>query len=210
MDRINELLDRLADLTDSEISDLEAAILSAFADLEEAEPTTDTVDQMTSLADHLDSVRSELTRRSKLEAELKAKAQEASSRIKNTSASNDDEDDDAEDMPEVVVDEQLPIDPDSPPEAVDIEVIEEPDGDIDVDVTETDTPLIDDLEEPSDSPMDDEMEMEKKKKKKAMPFSDNSEDSASTTAESSEPAELSAPAADEAADPATTAATVSG
>ena len=57
MDRIQELLTRLADLSDAEIAELEGLILSEFDSVEAEEPTNDSVERMVSLADALDSVR---------------------------------------------------------------------------------------------------------------------------------------------------------
>ena len=86
-EQISESLDRLSDLDASGLSELEGSILSAFSELETTDdPTPDSVQQMTELADALDSVRGELTRRSEQAVELKAKAEALSSRVKETAA----------------------------------------------------------------------------------------------------------------------------
>lgn len=82
MDQIKTMLDRLSDLSDGEIAELEGLILSEFEGIEKDEPSPQTVDQMTALADALDSVRSETSRRSEQQAELAKRASEAASRIK--------------------------------------------------------------------------------------------------------------------------------
>ena len=81
MDRIQELLTRLADLSDAEVSELEGLILSEFDSAESEEPTTETVERMVSLADALDSVRGEVGRRNEHAEELARQASEASARV---------------------------------------------------------------------------------------------------------------------------------
>lgn len=82
MDQIKSMLDRLSDLTDGEIAELEGLILSEFESVEKEDPTPQTVDSMTSLADALDSVRGETTRRTEQQSALAQKAAEASARVK--------------------------------------------------------------------------------------------------------------------------------
>ena len=86
MDQIKSMLDRLSDLTDGEIAELEGLILSEFQSVEKEDPTPQTVDSMTSLADALDSVRGETTRRTDQQSALTQKAAEASARIKGESS----------------------------------------------------------------------------------------------------------------------------
>lgn len=86
MDRIQELLTRLADLSDAEIAELEGLILSEFDSAEAEEPTAASVDRMVSLADALDSVRGEVGRRNTQAEELAKKAAEASSRVRSDAA----------------------------------------------------------------------------------------------------------------------------
>ena len=50
MDEIKDYLDRLSDLSDGEIADLEGRILSNFDKVEKEDPTRETVDAMTGLA----------------------------------------------------------------------------------------------------------------------------------------------------------------
>lgn len=86
MDQIKSMLDRLSDLTDGEIAELEGLILSEFESVEKEDPTPQTVDSMTSLADALDSVRGETTRRTEQQSALAQKAAEASARVKGESS----------------------------------------------------------------------------------------------------------------------------
>jgi hypothetical protein len=81
VDRINEMLTRLSELSEGDMSDLEGTILSEFKTVEQQEPTADVVETMTALADALDAVRGEQTSRAALHQELTAKAAEASARV---------------------------------------------------------------------------------------------------------------------------------
>ena len=110
MDRIQELLGRLADLSDSEVAELEGLILTEFDAAETEEPSSETVERMVGLADALDTVRGETERRTEASEALAQKAKEASARVRGESeaAVTDDEDEDegevAEDIAEVVED----------------------------------------------------------------------------------------------------------
>ena len=57
MDRITEMLDQLSELDDAQVDELQNAIISEFETVETEEPSSQTVDAMTSLADMLDTVR---------------------------------------------------------------------------------------------------------------------------------------------------------
>ncbi len=82
MDQIKSQLDSLAELNDEQVAELQSSIISQFEMVEGEEPTPETVDAMTSLADALDTVRGELSRREALAAELAARAAEATARVK--------------------------------------------------------------------------------------------------------------------------------
>jgi chemotaxis protein histidine kinase CheA len=97
VDHINAQLDMLAELSDEQVAELQSAIISEFEVVEGEEPTPETVDAMTSLADSLDTVRGELSRREALAAELAAAAAEATARVKGS--------DDAEENGEVMTDD---------------------------------------------------------------------------------------------------------
>lgn len=81
MDRIKEMLDQLSDLSDEQISELQSEIISEFETVESEDPTPQTVDAMTSLADMLDTVRSEVKRREAQVVELSQRAAEAANRV---------------------------------------------------------------------------------------------------------------------------------
>lgn len=82
MDQIKSQLDTLTELADEQVAELQSSIISQFEAVEGEEPTPETVDAMTSLADALDTVRGELSRREVLASELAAKAAEATARVK--------------------------------------------------------------------------------------------------------------------------------
>ena len=93
VDRIKEQLDTLTELTDEQVNELQAAIVSEFETVEKEDPTPQTVDTMTSLADALDTVRGEAKRREAQAEELAARAAEAAMRVKGN-----DDDAEAEEM----------------------------------------------------------------------------------------------------------------
>ena len=82
MDHIKQMLDTMDQLTDDQIVELQTSIVTEFETVEGEDPTSETVDTMTTLADMLDTVRGEAKRRDALSQELTARASEASSRVK--------------------------------------------------------------------------------------------------------------------------------
>ena len=81
MDRIKQMLDQLTELNDADINELQTAIVGEFETVEKEDPTPQTVDAMTSLADMLDTVRAEVKRREAAVEELASRAAEAASRV---------------------------------------------------------------------------------------------------------------------------------
>ena len=82
MDQIRSQVDSLAELNDEQVAALQEAIVGEFESYETQDPTAETVDAMTSLADMLDTVRSEVQRREAEFQELSARAAEAAMRVK--------------------------------------------------------------------------------------------------------------------------------
>jgi len=74
----------LAELSDEQVTELQSTIVSEFETVEKEDPTPQTVDAMTSLADMLDTVRGEVTRREAQAQELATRAAEAAMRVKGT------------------------------------------------------------------------------------------------------------------------------
>ena len=99
MDQIKSQMDSLSELSDEQVSELQAAIIGEFESLEANDATPESVDAMTSLADMLDTCRGETKRREVLAAELAAKASEASARVKGDGQDNEMAEEDASDMP---------------------------------------------------------------------------------------------------------------
>jgi hypothetical protein len=94
VDQIKTLLDTLTELNEEQLADLQTAIVNEFETVEKEDPTPQTVDAMTSLADMLDTVRGEIKGRAAAAEELAARAAEAAMRVKGQ------EDAPAEDAPE--------------------------------------------------------------------------------------------------------------
>jgi len=82
VDRIKEMLDQLSELDAEKLVELQSAIVSEFETVEKEDPSPQTVDAMTSLADMLDTVRGEISRREAQAQELAARAAEAAMRVK--------------------------------------------------------------------------------------------------------------------------------
>ena len=82
MDRIKSMIDQLSELSDDQIVELQSEIVGEFEAVEGEEPTPQTVEAMTSLADMLDSVRNEVKRREVLAVELVQQATEAAARVR--------------------------------------------------------------------------------------------------------------------------------
>jgi hypothetical protein len=108
-DNIKTQLDTLSELSDEQVGELQSEIVSQFEAVEGEEPTPETVDAMTSLADSLDIVRGELSRREALAEQLAAQAAEATARVKGTTEDASQEEDmamtDNSEMAEAPMDE---------------------------------------------------------------------------------------------------------
>lgn len=141
MDRINEMLTRLSELSEGEMSDLEGTILSEFKTVEQQEPTTDVVDAMTALADALDAVRGEQTSRAALHQELAAKAAEASARVQQANEVPLEEvstEDEEEDTPP----EEVAPDEEDEPKPEDILMSTEPEPAAELSSSDTPAPAV--------------------------------------------------------------------
>lgn len=152
-DQIKTQLDSIAELSDEQVAELQDDIVSQFEMVEGEDPTPETVDAMTSLADSLDMVRAELSRREALAAELTAKAAEATARVKGEGEA------DEENMADMTEDEPETEEEESPMEetpdteaAMDEEMKEE---EVEVEETEAD-------EAGMDSPEDEESDEDEK------------------------------------------------
>ena len=104
------MLDTITELTDEQVVELQSEIMSEFETVEGEQPTPQTVDTMTQLADMLDTVRGEAKRREALAQELAARAAEATMRVKGQEAEGMGGPEDAE-MP---ADEEAPAEEEVP------------------------------------------------------------------------------------------------
>jgi hypothetical protein len=100
VDRIKEMLDTLTELDESQLAELQSAIVSEFEAVEKEDPTPQTVDAMTSLADMLDTVRNEAKRREAQAEELATRAAEAAMRVKGEAGDAPEAEGEAEPMEE--------------------------------------------------------------------------------------------------------------
>ncbi len=91
LDQIKTQLDAITELSDEQLAELQADIVSKFEEVEAEDPTLETVDAMTSLADSLDIVRGELANREAQAAELAQRAAEATARVKGQVADEGEE-----------------------------------------------------------------------------------------------------------------------
>ncbi len=107
-DQIKTQLDTITELSDDQLAELQADIISQFDMVEGEDPTPETVDAMTSLADSLDIVRGELTNRETMAAELAQRAAEATARVKGEVAADEGE--------EMAMTEDQPVEEETPAE----------------------------------------------------------------------------------------------
>ena len=126
-DQIKTQLDTIAELGDEQVAELQSEIISQFEMVEGEDPTPETVDAMTSLADSLDIVRGELSRREALAAELAARAAEAAARVKGEGYGDKGEEmamTEDEPMKEDAPMDEMPMD-DAPTDMDEVEEMEE-------------------------------------------------------------------------------------
>jgi chemotaxis protein histidine kinase CheA len=90
-DQIKTQLDTITELSDEQLAELQADIISQFEMVEGEDPSPETVDAMTSLADSLDTVRGELANREAAATELAQRAADATARVKGQVADEGEE-----------------------------------------------------------------------------------------------------------------------
>jgi hypothetical protein len=105
VDQIKEMIDQLADLSDEQVTELQNKIIKEFESVENEDPTPQSVDAMSSLADMLDTVRGEFKRREAAVQELAQRAAEAASRVYGEDKEKDMESDSSEDNKEEMTSE---------------------------------------------------------------------------------------------------------
>ncbi len=113
MDRIKEMMDQLAELDDKQVTELQKMIVSEFETVEGEDPTPQSVDAMTSLADMLDSVRTELKQREAAVTELAQRAAEAATRVYGQDGETKEDGSDSSESPEEMPAEEAKPKPDT-------------------------------------------------------------------------------------------------
>lgn len=113
------MIDQLSELNEEQLAELQTAIVNEFEAVEKEDPTPQTVDAMTSLADMLDTVRGEIKGRAAAAEELAARAAEAAMRVKG-------EEDVPAEAPEGDMPEETPAEPKEAEEAPEEEKKEMP------------------------------------------------------------------------------------
>ena len=125
MDQIKSQVDNLSELSDEQVTELQQAIVSEFESVEGQDPTPESVDAMTALADMLDTVRGEGVRREAAAEELASRAAEAAMRVRGEGEENAGEEEEMvptegempvmeEDAVPMPVDEVAPLEEEAP------------------------------------------------------------------------------------------------
>lgn len=181
MDRIKDMIDQLADLADDQVSDLQDMIISEFETVEKNDPTPQTVDAMTSLADMLDTVRGEIKRREAQAIELAQKASEAAARVHGQDGDTEENmeevvtEEEEEETPKPESDAEMAMDkeeeeaPAAPAEDAPVE--EAPAEEAEVPVEETEVEVVEE-EAPAESEEDEDEKKEKKPMSEASAVAD--------------------------------------
>jgi hypothetical protein len=208
MDQIKTMMDQLSDLDDSQVSELQSAIIKEFETVEKEEPSLATVDAMTSLADMLDGVRNEVMRRETAAKELAQRAAEAANRVHGQDGEAADKSMDEENPDAAPADAEAPAAPveEMPKEEVAAAPMEEEAPVADAPVVEEGTPE----EEAKETPAEEDTEKKDKKEysmtessstnaEKNLEFStENAEAAPVAEATTEVAAEVAAPVAEEA------------
>jgi len=176
VDRIKQMMDSLPELSDDQVTELQSEIINEFETVEKEEPTPQTVDAMTSLADMLDTVRTEVKRREAAAVELVQVAAEAASRVHGSTEGEAETE--AGNMTDEVVEDTVS-------EVVETPAAEAPEGEAPA-APEEKAPV----EAPAEGDESEEENMDGEAKKKAAP--------AEASADAESAAELSTEAAPEA------------
>ncbi len=161
MDQIKAQVDNLAEMNEEQLAQLQEAIVSEFETVETQDPTAESVDAMTSLADMLDLVKNEVQRREAAAEELASRAAEAAMRVKGEG--------------EPAGEEMMEPAEDVKSEEGDMEEAPE-----EVTATEEEEPLEEETPEEAEAEADKDKEEEEEEKAMAE-YSDASTETASTT-----------------------------
>jgi hypothetical protein len=159
MDQIKDMMDQLADLDSDQVTELQNSIIKEFESVEKEDPTPQTVDAMSSLADMLDTVRGEFKRREAAAQELAQRAAEAASRVHGNDGEKDmesDSEDKKEEMPaETEAMAEMPVEDEKPADMPSEEV------------PAAEAPVAEEMPAEEEAPSE-EMDEEKKKEEEKM------------------------------------------
>lgn len=160
MDRIVEQLSKLQELSDSELTELEELALSEFETTQKAELSSESVASMTKLADAVEAVRTEQSRRVTEAQAFQEQAAEAAARINPAEASETPMDEPDDEEPDGTT-------PDDAAPVVPVDDVDEDKDDTKAPFPPTSTPSTTAAAEKSDEEQKKEEEEQKKKDEEA-------------------------------------------
>ena len=191
MDQIKQMMDQLSELDNDQVTDLQNQIIKEFEAVEKDDPTPQTVDAMSSLADMLDTVRGEFKRREAAVQELASRAAEAAARVHGSDGEANMEEAEASEMPSEEMKKEEEVAPADAP-------LEEAPAAEEVPVEGT--PAEEPTETPAEeaSPADAEEDKTEEEKKKSMEASTEADKTVELSTESNEVITEAAAVAEEA------------
>ena len=192
MDQIKQMMDQLAELDNDQVTDLQNQIIKEFEAVEKDDPTPQTVDAMSSLADMLDTVRGEFKRREAAVQELASRAAEAAARVHGSDGEANMEEAEAAEMPSEEMKKAEEVAPaDAPLEGTPAEEAGETPGE---EAVEVETPA----EEASPADAEEDKTKTEEEKKKSMEASTEADKTVELSTESNEVVTEAAAVAEEA------------
>ncbi len=126
MDRITEQLSQLQELSNEQLAELEELVLSEFSATEQSELTSQSVAQLTQLADAVEAVRNEQSRRATEAAALQQAAAEAAARVNVATEAAEENSEEAVTEAPVEAEASAPVVVKDEEEPVEVEVQEQP------------------------------------------------------------------------------------
>jgi hypothetical protein len=191
VDQIKQMMDQLSELDNDQVTDLQNQIIKEFEAVEKDDPTPQTVDAMSSLADMLDTVRGEFKRREAAVQELASRAAEAAARVHGSDGEANMEEAEASEMPSEEMKKEEEVAPADAP-------LEEAPAAEEVPVEGT--PAEEPTETPAEeaSPADAEEDKTEEEKKKSMEASTEADKTVELSTESNEVITEAAAVAEEA------------
>jgi len=191
VDQIKQMMDQLSELDNDQVTDLQNQIIKEFEAVEKDDPTPQTVDAMSSLADMLDTVRGEFKRREAAVQELASRAAEAAARVHGSDGEANMEEAEASEMPSEEMKKEEEVAPADAP-------LEEAPAAEEVPVEGT--PAEEPTETPAEeaSPADAEEDKTEEEKKKSMEASTEADKTVELSTESNEVVTEAAAVAEEA------------